>query len=103
MGVRERDLRSRLSQLSYQSGLLRGSLSVRKRTCGKPGCKCTRGKKHVSLYLVVSERGKYLQLFVPKHLESLVRSWVENYRHAQEILERVCCIYLKKIQKREGL
>jgi hypothetical protein len=103
MGPRERDLRSSLSQLAHQAGLLRGSLSVRERICGKPGCKCTRGEKHVSLYLVVSERGKYRQVFIPKELEDQVRSWVENHRRAQEILEGVCRICLEKVQKRECL
>ncbi len=103
MGPRERDLRSSLSQITHQAGLLRGSLSVRERVCGKPGCKCTRGEKHVSLYLVVSERGKYRQVFIPKELEDQVRSWVENHRRAQEILEGVCRICLEKVQKRESL
>jgi hypothetical protein len=103
LGSRERDVRSSLSQLAYQSGLLRGSLSVRERACGKSGCKCTRGEKHVSLYLVVSERGKYRQLFIPKDLESLVRSWVENHRRAQRLLAEVSRICLDKVHKREGL
>ena len=103
MGPRERQLRSRLSQLTSQAGLLRGSLSVRERLCGKPGCKCTRGEKHVSIYLVVSEGGKYRQLFVPKELESLVRSWVENHRRAREFLEAVSGICLERVQRRKGL
>ena len=103
MGPPERQLRSSLSQLTSQAGLLRGSLSVRERVCGKPGCKCTRGEKHVSLYLVVSEGGKYRQLFVPKELESQVRSWVENHKRARGLLEAVSDICLERVQRREGL
>jgi hypothetical protein len=103
MGRHERQLRSRLSQLTSQAGLLRGSLSVRKRVCGKPGCKCTRGEKHVSLYLVVSEGGKYRQLFVPKDLEGQVRSWVKNHRRLRALLEEICGVCLEKVRRREGM
>jgi hypothetical protein len=102
MDERERHLRSNLSQLAYEAGFLRGSLSVRERLCGKPGCKCTRGEKHASLYLVLSEAGKSRQVFIPKELESQVRSWVENHRRARDLLDGVCRICLEKVQKREG-
>ena len=102
MGGRERDLRSSLSQLAYQAGLLRGSLSVRARVCGKPGCKCSRGEKHVSLYLVVSDQGKNRQIFIPKEQESLVRAWVENYRRARKLLGEVSRICREKVRKREA-
>ena len=103
MSSGERQLRSSLSQLTSQAGLLRGSLSVRERLCGKPGCKCTMGEKHISLYLVVSEGGKYRQLFVPKKLESQVRSWVENHRRLRGLLEELSGICQKRVQRREGL
>jgi hypothetical protein len=103
MGSPERHLRSKLSQIAYEAGFLRGSLSVRERVCGKPRCKCTRGQKHVSLYLVVSAGGKYRQLFIPKELEGQVRSWVENHRRARELLEEVSRICQEKVEKREGL
>ena len=103
MSSRERQLRSSLAQLTSQAGLLRGSLSIRERLCGKPGCKCTRGEKHISLYLVVSVGGKYRQLFVPKKLESQVRSWVENHRRVRGLLEAVSGICLERVHRREGL
>ncbi|MHC4697504.1 MAG: DUF6788 family protein [Planctomycetota bacterium] len=52
MSPRERDRRSRLAQLAHGAGLLRGSLAIRERACGKSNCKCAKGEKHVSLYLV---------------------------------------------------
>lgn len=102
MSERERDFRSQIAKLVHGAGLLRGSLAVRKRACGKPTCKCARGKKHVSLYLVFSEEGKYCQVFVPKNLEDDVRSWVSNHQKARELLEEISRIHREKIVKRES-
>ena len=66
MSPRERDRRSQLAQLAHGAGLLRGTLAIRERACGKPNCKCTKGEKHVSLYLVASYEGRVRQLFIPK-------------------------------------
>ena len=52
MSARERDWRSQLAQLAHGAGLLRGTLAVGERVCGKPNCQCAEGKRHVSLHLV---------------------------------------------------
>ena len=98
----ERDLRSRITKLLHSAGVIRGNLSVRERTCGKPGCRCvTQGKKHSALYLVVSEEGKYRQIFVPKAFEELVRQWVEDYADVRALLEEISKLYHEKLRKRE--
>lgn len=102
MSTAERDLRSRLTKLLHSSGIIRGSLAVRERTCGKPGCRCaTKGKKHTALYLVVSEEGKYRQIFVPKAFEERVRQWVESYADARTLLEELSKLHHEKLRKRE--
>ena len=101
MTGRERDFRSRLAKLVHGAGILRGNLSVRERTCGKPSCKCSKGEKHVSLYLVFSEEGKYRQLYVPKDLEEEVRSWVSNHQKARELLEEISRLHRERIVKRD--
>ena len=58
MAPQERQCRSELAKLLSQYGILRGSPLRRQRVCGKPNCRCTRGQKHESLYLLVSEGGK---------------------------------------------
>ena len=80
MSVPERQARSALARLVTQRGLLRGNLLERRRVCGKPTCKCTRGELHANLYLVFSEGGKLRQLFVPKTWEAQVRQWVADYQ-----------------------
>ncbi len=102
MSRAEGDLRSRLTKLLHAGGIIRGSLAFRERTCGKLGCRCvTKGKKHPGLYLVVSEEGKYRQVFVPKAFEEIVRRWVENYAEARALLEEISRLHHAKLRKRE--
>ena len=101
MSLRERDLRSRFIQLISQQGILRGTLDERARACGKSNCKCTRGEKHVSLYVVVRDCGKNRHLYVPKSHEQQVRAWVEHYQQALAQLEEISALHWQKVQKRE--
>ncbi len=102
MSVAERNLRSRLTKLLHSQGVIRGNLAFRERTCGKPGCRCvTKGEKHVSLYLVVSEEGKYRQVYVPKAFEGILRDWVENYAKARTLLEEISKLHYERLRKRE--
>lgn len=102
MPPREREFRSQLAKLVHAEGLLRGNISVRERTCGKPGCKCAKGEKHVSLYVVFSEKGKYRQVFIPKDIEDEVRAWVDNHHKVRDLLEEVSRFHQEKIKKRKS-
>ncbi len=101
MSQREREPRSKLAKLISEAGILRGTLSTRERTCGKPTCKCSKGEKHVSLYMTFSEEGEYNQLFVPKDLEEVVKAWVSNHHKARDLLEEISRVHREKIEKRE--
>ncbi len=102
MSKAERHLRSELTKLLHAEGVLRGNLAIRERTCGKPGCKCvTKGEKHVALYVVFSDHGKYRQVFIPKALHEVVRRWVGNHSKARELLEDISRLHYEKLRKRE--
>lgn len=97
----ERQVRSRLAQLLSERGVIRGTLLVRKRKCGKSNCRCAQGEGHESLFLVISENGRTRQHFVPKDWESRVRLWVEDYHRARELMEEVSRIYWDKVRNRQ--
>ena len=102
MSAQERHLRSELRRILSNSGLLHGTLLERQRVCGKANCKCTRGQKHRSLYLVVTEGGKSRQLYVPKDWEQTVHRWVQNYQKARKLMEEVSRIHWQKVRERQG-
>lgn len=101
MTAQERDLRSRLGQLVTGKGILHGTLNTRARSCGKSNCKCARGEKHVSLYVVVTEGGKTRHLYIPESHVSQVRQWVEHYQRVLTLLEEISQVHWTKVQNRE--
>lgn len=98
---KELDLRSHLVRLVSRYGFLHGTVNVRERACGKSNCKCTRGEKHSSLYVVMREGGELRQQFIPKSRESEVYQWIERYQEIQKLIDEISNYYWDKIQKRE--
>jgi hypothetical protein len=99
--VRERAWRSRLTRIVSGQPFLRGCLQERYRVCGKPNCRCARGQKHRALYLVLSEKGRLKQLYVPPEWEARVRQWVANHQALREIIREISGLYWEKVRQRE--
>lgn len=97
----ERQRRSRLAQLVRSHGLLRGSLVKMSRVCGKPGCRCTKGHKHVSLYLSHYEKGQQRLIYVPKAWENRVRSWVATYQRVRALLDEITRDCVRRLKERK--
>lgn len=69
--------------LDERGPLIRGSLGVRARVCGNPGCRCARGELHESKYLSASDGGRTRQVHVPAADEVTVAAGVARYRQFQ--------------------
>ena len=102
MDAAERNFRSQLTRLAAAHGLVGGTILERYRTCGNPGCKCARGQKHRGVYLMLSEKGKLRQLYVPKAYEQRVRQWVANHAQMKKLMRQISQVYWKKVQQRQG-
>jgi Family of unknown function (DUF6788) len=85
--AKERDARSRVVRRVADEPLVRGSLLVMRRTCGKKGCHCQTGEKHASLYLAVRRGKKRTMIYIPPALEETARLWVQNGRQVDELLD----------------
>jgi hypothetical protein len=96
----ERRFRSRLTQLIQQHWLLRGTLSLRHRKCGKPSCHCATGELHSSLYLVQSQQGQLRQVCIPKDWEERVRQAVSDYQEMQRLLEELSELEWQRVRER---
>lgn len=101
LSATERNFRSRIAQLASGHWFLRGTLSERSGTCGKAHCRCARGARHNSLYLVQSQAGKLRQLGVPKAWQQRVRQAVNDYRRMQKLIEEVSKLEWKRLQGRK--
>ena len=101
MTLRERSIRSQLTQLFSSQAMTKGSFLSRKKSCGKPTCKCARGEGHPTLCLVVLEKGKQRQIFIPEPLHQTVKEWVARYQKVKALQEELCQIYWNKMRNRE--
>jgi hypothetical protein len=68
--------------------MIRGSVVVHRRRCGKPTCRCADGQAlHEATVLSYSERGRTRFVMLPAAQVAAVRAAVERYRAAQAKLE----------------
>jgi len=101
--AQERAWRSRLTQLVSQEAFARGTLAWRERVCGKGNCRCARGERHRSLYLVYREGARVRQAYVPPAWAERVQAWVEHYHEVKELVARLSeCQYRRLAERREG-
>jgi len=102
-GPKERQARSRLAQLLHEHEFIQGSVVNMARQCGKAGCHCNQGEKHVSLYLSAKIGGKRRMLYIPDDLEEEVRRRVQVHREVQQLTQEVAEASLERVleQKRE--
>jgi hypothetical protein len=101
----ERDARSRAVQILADKPLLRGSLVLQHRSCGKPYCRCQKGQKHPALYLHTRSGDRRVRIYIPPALHDTARLWVDNGRRLKRLLDRVSEHHLQALlgQKQEIL
>jgi hypothetical protein len=77
--------------------ILRGSIVVVERYCGKPNCRCLKGSKHRSLYLSQSNNGESRLVYIPKRSEKQVRQLIRNYQLLKGIMEKISRINMELV------
>ena len=97
--------RQLLRHLPPLDRLLRGSIIERYKPCGKPGCKCARGRGHgPKYYLSVSHYGQRPQMdYIPQDYQGQASECLTNYQRLREILDEVCAINHELLCRREAL
>lgn len=101
--MREKDLLKRRRRITGQmpkaEECIRGSLVVMERACGKPNCRCQKGRKHKSIYLSQSYKGKTRMLYLPKKAEAKAHQYVKNYQKIRGILNSLSEINIALLTK----
>ena len=69
--------------------LIKGSLVVNRRRCGKPQCRCAQGQLHESLAITYKQKGRSVLLHVPSDLKHEATLAIGNYRRMKELLGRL--------------
>jgi len=98
MNLKEK--RTRIAKSKPRSSkIIKGSLVKIKRTCGKANCQCTKGKKHVSLYLSQSKQGKTRMTYIPKRQEKKVMEYVNRYKELIKVLDELSELNIQIIKQ----
>jgi hypothetical protein len=86
--------------------MIRGSVVVHRRRCGKPNCRCAAGDLHESTVLSYSERGRTRFVMLPQAEVAAVTAAVERYRAAEAELttagETARAALIKRLAARRG-
>ena len=88
-----------IRQLAH-SNLMRGSLSVVGRKCGRPTCACaTEGRRHPARYLSVKQDGKTRLLYVSAEQEAEVRVALDRCRRLMAVVDKLTQVNLQLIDQ----
>lgn len=94
----ERSARSRLAQLLHAESFVKASMVRMARTCGKDSCICvTEGKKHVSWYVALQQKGKRRMICIPAEKVEAVRCAVNNYKTITKLVNIVSAHCFERI------
>ncbi|MEA2631750.1 MAG: hypothetical protein QOE66_1969 [Chloroflexota bacterium] len=97
----ERQARSRAVQLLADKPLLRGSLVLQYRSCGKSYCRCQTGQKHPALYLHTRSGDQRVRLYIPPALHEAVRAAIETGRRIDDAIAQVSQHNLQALLERK--
>ena len=72
--------------------IMKGSVVIVKRYCGKPNCRCRKEHKHRSMYVSQTIGGKQRLVYIPKRSEESVRRLIANYRRLKAALQKISSV-----------
>ena len=98
------ELRGRLVRsLGSLREMLPGSFVERKRSCGRPNCRCADGKNlHSQFQISVLIDGKPKALNIPAELADKVREKTEMRRRFDAAAATICRLNLKRLLKEKA-
>ncbi len=90
--------RARVKKLTAQGPVLAASLVWNGKRCGRPGCRCERGEKHMAYYLTYKERAKTRTVYVPVDLVKEVRRWIEEHRRLKRVSQEISALSIAMVK-----
>lgn len=94
-GKKERLLR----QLAECEHLIKGSLTVNRRRCGTPTCRCSRGELHESLAITYKREGRSVLVHVPAHLKQEAQQAIEDYHQMKDLTDEISQMNIERFKE----
>jgi hypothetical protein len=89
---------TRINQLKALGPVLGASLVQIAKQCGRSGCHCQRGEKHVGAYLTFKEKGKTRTVYVPLELRKEVAQWIAEHRRIKQIMQELSELSVARVR-----
>lgn len=93
--------RKRLSlsqRLAACKTLVKGSLVINRRRCGKARCRCQNGELHESFAFTYKEAGKSVLIHVPEHLKTEAQQAQHDYRKLKALVEELSAVNVELLK-----
>jgi len=90
-----------LRRIRKANDLMKGSLALTYRRCGKKGCRCERGELHKGYFFSYRLKGKSYGLYIPEALVPKLRELIDNWKELKETVEKLTDLNAKLIKKRK--
>jgi len=94
----KRMMQARVKKMQATGPVLAASLVKIARRCGREGCKCNRGQKHIGNYLTFKVEGKTKTVYVPKDLFSEVKAWIAEHKRMRRLSEEISQLAIAQIR-----
>ena len=88
-----------LARIRALGPMVHGSLVEAKRTCGKKGCRCTRGEPHTAFYLSRRFEGKTRLEHVSRDHVKWVRRWRKEHDRLLALVEELTTALLQELRE----
>jgi len=89
---------ARLKKLAEVGPLVAGSVVEQRVRCGRPGCRCARGDKHVKTAITQTVAGKTRTVYVPLDLVEEVRAWAAEHKRVKQLLKEISELTVARVR-----
>lgn len=91
-------IQARVQKLAAQGPVLAASLVQIAKHCGREGCHCQTGEKHVGHYLTLKVDGKTKTVYVPLDLLEEVQSWITEHKRLKLLVSEISQLSLARVR-----
>jgi hypothetical protein len=92
-----RHIESRIRKFVARCPLLAASLVAIAKHCGRSGCHCQSGPKHVGHYLTFKVEGKTRTVYVPVDLLKEVRAWIQEHKRLKQLGQEISQLSIARV------
>lgn len=94
----KRHLESRIRKCAARGPLLAASLVEIAKHCGREGCHCQSGAKHVGHYLTFAVEGKTRTVYVPRDLVKEVQAWIREHKRLKQLAREISQLSIARVR-----